>query len=42
MVPDTVSKHEDSYTYLVIVCKDGIKLFTGQLDTLQTQIELEW
>lgn len=24
-------------TYLVIVCKDGIELFRGQLDTLQTK-----
>lgn len=30
-------KHVDIFTYLVIVCKDGIKLFHGQLDTLQTQ-----
>lgn len=36
-VPNTVLKHVDSFTYLVIVCKDGIKLFRGQLDTLQTQ-----
>lgn len=30
-------KHRYSFTYLVIVCKNGIKLFRGQLDTLQTQ-----
>lgn len=34
-------KHGDIFTYLVIECKDGIKLLTGQLDTLQTQ-SLNW
>lgn len=31
------STRKNKLTYLVIVCKDGIELFRGQLDTLQTK-----
>lgn len=34
---DTGLKHGDIFTYLVIVCKDGVKLFRGQLHALETQ-----